>query len=88
MTIVTVTFPKAVVTTLAITTKHCDSADTVAIMAELDTINGEVTGTTVTEKLNKIKATKLAIEAAIEAAGVTVPVSTPFDEYHDFIALI
>lgn len=64
------------------------SADLTQILLDLDAINGEVIGTTAAEKTDKIEATKLAIETAIEAANVDVPAGTVFADYPAKIATI
>lgn len=81
MQIITVSFPKKTVITVANTAKHVVSADLTQILLDLDAINGEVVGTTAGEKTDKIEATKLAIETAIEAAGVDIPAPTVFADY-------
>jgi len=85
MQIIAVSFPKKTVITVANTAKHVTSADLTQILLDLDAINGEVIGTTAAEKTDKIEATKLAIETAIEAAGVDVPSGTVFADYPDKI---
>lgn len=64
------------------------SADLTQILLDLDAINGEVIGTTAAEKTDKIEATKLAIETAIEAANVDVPAGTVFADYADYVAQV
>lgn len=85
MQIVSVTFPKKIVVTVAVTAKHVVSADLTEILLDLDAINGEIIGTTAAEKTDKIEATKLAIKTVIETAGVDVPALTVFADYADYV---